>query len=79
MPVERYSLTDAGKKFYLKRNTTTVSPTGEKSVRMGDFCVGKLSAAKLVSWGDATSTASYTYKFAAAPWMREASAQQVSP
>jgi hypothetical protein len=79
VPVERYSLTEAGKKFYLKRDTTTVSPTGEKIVRTGDFCVGKLSVAKLVSWDEATGTASYTYKFAAAPWMKEAPAQQVFP
>lgn len=79
VPVERYSLTEAGKKFYLKRDTTTVSPTGEKITRTGDFCVGKLSVAKLVSWDEATGTASYTYKFAAAPWMKELSAQQVFP
>lgn len=79
VPVERYSLTEAGKKFYLKRDTTTVSPTGEKIVRTGDFCVGKLSVAKLVSWDAASGTASYTYKFSAAPWMKEASAQQAFP
>jgi hypothetical protein len=79
VPVQRYSLTEAGKKFYLKRETTTVSPTGEKIERQGDFCVGKLSLAKLVAWDAATETASYTYKFATAPWMREASAQQAFP
>lgn len=79
VPVERYTLTEAGKTFYLKRDTTTVSPTGEKIIRNGDFCVGKLSVAKLVSWDAATGTASYTYKFAVAPWMKEASAQQVFP
>ncbi|MYM21510.1 hypothetical protein GTP46_02475 [Duganella sp. FT135W] len=79
VPVERYALTEQGKKFYLKRETKTVSPTGETIIRTGDFCVGKLSVAKLVSWDAATGTASYTYKFAAAPWMREASAQQVFP
>lgn len=79
VPVERYTLTEAGKKFYLKRDTTTVSPTGEKIARTGDFCVGKLSVDKLVSWDAATGTASYTYKFAAAPWMKEASAQQAFP
>lgn len=79
VPVERYSLTEAGKKFYLKRDTTTLSPTGEKIARTGDFCVGKLSLAKLVAWDAATGTASYTYKFAAASWMQEASAQQAFP
>lgn len=79
VPVQRYALTEAGKKFYLKRETTTVSPAGEKIAREGDFCVGKLSLAKLVVWDAQTGTASYTYKFAAAPWMREASAQQAFP
>ncbi|SHN42962.1 Cytochrome c peroxidase [Duganella sacchari] len=79
VPVERYALTAAGRKFYLKRATTTISPSGEKIARSGDFCVGKLSVAKLTSWDEASGTASYTYKFAAAPWMKEASAQQVFP
>ena len=79
VPVQRYSLTEAGRKFYLKRYSTTIAPTGEKVARQGDFCVGKLSLAKLVAWDAGTETASYTYKFAAAPWMREASAQQVFP
>jgi len=79
VPVQRYSLTEAGKKFYLKRETTTVSPTGEKIERQGDFCVGKLSLVRLVAWDAVTETASYTYKFAAASWMREATAQQAFP
>jgi hypothetical protein len=79
VPVQRYALTEAGKKFYLKRETTTLSPAGEKIARQGDFCVGKLSLAKLTAWDAQTETASYTYKFKAAPWMREPSAQQVFP
>ncbi|MQA20798.1 hypothetical protein [Rugamonas rivuli] len=79
VPVQRYSLTEAGKKFYLKRDTSTVAPTGEKIARTGDFCVGKLSLVKVVAWDAATGTASYTYKFAAAPWMHEPAAQQVFP
>jgi hypothetical protein len=79
VPVQRYSLTEAGKKFYLKRDTSTVAPSGEKIARTGDFCVGKLSLAKLVAWDATTGTASYTYKFAAAPWMREPAAKQVFP
>jgi hypothetical protein len=79
VPVQRYSLTEAGKKFYLKRATTTVTKSGEKIARQGDFCAGKLRLVKVVGWDAATETASYTYKFAAAPWMREPSAQQVFP
>lgn len=79
VPVERYALTEAGRKFYLKRDSTTVAPTGEKITRTGDFCVGKLSLAKLVAWDAATGTASYTYQFAPAPWMKDARAQQVFP
>ena len=79
VPVDRYSLTEAGKKFYLKRETTTTTRAGEKIARHGDFCVGKLSLAKVVSWNAETQTASYIYKFAAAPWMKEASAQQAFP
>jgi hypothetical protein len=79
VPVERYALTGSGKKFYLKRASSTVSPTGEKIVRSADFCVGKLSLVKVAAWDAETGTASYTYKFSAAPWMREASAQQAFP
>ena len=79
VPVQRYSLTEAGKKFYLPRETTTLSPAGEKIARHGDFCVGQLRLAKLAAWDAQTETASYTYKFAAAPWMREVAAQQVFP
>ena len=79
VPVERYALTDAGKKFYLKRETTTISATGEKVARSGDFCVGKLSLAKVVSWDAASGTASYTYKFAPAPWMKDPAAQRAFP
>lgn len=79
VPVQRYSLTEAGKKFYLKRDTVTVAKTGEKVARQGDFCVGKLSLAKLVAWDAQTGMASYLYKFSAAPWMRESAAQQAFP
>jgi hypothetical protein len=79
VPVQRYSLTEAGKKFYLKRDTTTVSKSGEKIARQGDFCAGKLRLVKVVGWDATTETASYTYKFVAAPWMLEPSAQQVFP
>lgn len=86
VPVQRFSLTPAGRKFYVRRETTTLSPKGEKVLRQGDFCPAKVRLDKLVSWeapltldGGIETTASFTYKIAAANWMREPAARRVFP
>ncbi|MES2152933.1 MAG: hypothetical protein V4508_24410 [Pseudomonadota bacterium] len=68
----RYALSEAGKKFYIKRREGKA-----------DFCAGKIKLKKVVRWTppDAAgeTTVSYTYTIAAAPWTRDSAAQQVFP
>lgn len=86
VPVKRYALTEAGKKFYLDKEISTTTSGGNKVVHHGDFCAGKLSLNKVVKWdkpvlaGDRLeTTVSYTYKFAAAEWAHDPEAQKVFP
>lgn len=86
VPVKRYALTDAGRKFYLEKEITTTAPGGRKIVHNGDFCAGKISLARIVKWDkpaasekDADITVSYTYKFAAAEWTHDPEVQKVFP
>ena len=84
--VKRYALTDAGKKFYLNRETRSVTSGGKEVVHQGDFCAGKLSLNTLVRWDQPVpagegreTTASYTYKFKAAHWTRDPEMRRVFP
>jgi hypothetical protein len=84
--VTRYELTEAGRKFYLARDTANVSADGGQIVHHGDFCAGKLSLDKIVGWdtpqvaGDDQQTmVTYTYKIAAANWARKSEIQKVFP
>jgi hypothetical protein len=79
VPVQRYSLTEAGRMFYVSRARTTVTPAGETITRPGDFCVAKLKLDKVTGWDAALSTASYTYKITAAGWMNDPAMRQVFP
>ena len=79
VPVQRYSLTEAGRKFYVSRARTTVTPAGQAITRPGDFCVAKLKLDKVTGWDAALSTASYTYKISAAEWMSDPAMRQVFP
>jgi hypothetical protein len=94
MLVRRYELTDAGKKYYVMRDT--VQRDGSK-VPKGDFCAAKLSLDKVVQWAphtppktaslagaapvpaDKSMVVTYTYKAEAAPWMQDPDAQKVFP
>jgi hypothetical protein len=86
VPVTRYELTEAGRKFYLARETIQVSADGKKTVHRRDFCAGKLSLDAIVGWdtpknaeGRLETTVTYTYKIAAAAWTRNPDAQKVFP
>ncbi|MGZ3238639.1 MAG: hypothetical protein ACXU8A_14840 [Burkholderiaceae bacterium] len=86
VPVKRYALTDAGKKFYVQREMVAVTSSGKKIVHQGDFCAAKLSLDKLVRWdapqliGDIKeTTATYTYKVSAADWTKDPEMQKVFP
>lgn len=80
-PFTRYALTEAGKKFYLSRETVS-----GKTVHHGDFCAGKLSLDKVVRWdespvtsGGTELTAIYTYKITATQWAQDPNVQRVFP
>lgn len=86
IPVKRYALTEAGKKFYLDNKISSTTSGGKKVMHHGDFCAGKLSLNKLVRWdkpemqGDNTETTmNYTYKIAAAKWTHDPEIQKVFP
>lgn len=86
VPVRRYDLTETGKKFYLARETASVSADGRKTVHHGDFCAGKLSLNAIVGWdapqsvgGHQETTVTYTYRIAAADWTRNPEVLKVFP
>ena len=79
---KRYELTDEGRKYYGQHAHTSRDGTVHKN----DFCVARLSVAKVESWEidshDAqhpAATVSYTYNIEPAPWMQDADAQRVLP
>jgi hypothetical protein len=85
-PVKRYELTEKGRKFYLKRQMTSIGPGDQPVVHSGDFCVAKLSLNKIVRWeppetvdGHEQTTVSYTYRIAAPDWTRDPEIQRVFP
>jgi len=86
IPAKRYELTEAGKKSYLDKPIVTTSSSGKKIEHAGDFCAGKILLNKIVSWDKPVgqgqhlqTTATYTYKFAAAEWARDPQARKVFP
>jgi len=85
VPVKRYALTEAGKAYYIAKESSSVS-AGRKVTHSHDFCAGKLSLSKLVGWekpveqgGIQETTVTYTYKIAAAKWSHDPEIQQVFP
>ena len=72
--VTRYALTEAGRKFYLNKSTTSAVPGGAKVEHRGDFCAAKLSLDRIIGWDELKADAgrremvvTYTYRIAAAP------------
>ena len=83
----RYSLTAAGRKFYVDYPAVSSAAPGRAPLRPGDLCVAQLRVLKVTTWtpvqvadGIATTTVSYTYEIAkAAPWTDEADFRRVFP
>ena len=80
--IKRYELTDEGRKYYKAHAYTG----RDKVAHQNDFCVARLSVAKVESWQidshDArhpSATVSYTYHVEAAPWMTDDDARRVLP
>jgi hypothetical protein len=80
--IKRYELTDEGRKYYRPH-----AHTGRDGIaHQSDFCVARLSLAKVESWRidshDAqhpAATVSYTYHVEPAPWMDNDDARRVLP
>ena len=84
--VQRYALTEAGRHFYLRTESTSTASNGAKTLRQNDFCAGKLRLKTLVHWDPPVrvgahqeTTVSYTYTFEAAPWTRNPEIRTVFP
>jgi len=84
--ITRYTLTAAGKRFYLPRKIVTMDAAGKRHENTHDFCAGQLKLDKVVRWTPPAmageyreTTATYTYTIAPAAWTRDPQAQQVFP
>ena len=67
--IRRYSLSDEGKRFIRERDVISTGLDGNKTVKQGDLCYGKLQLDKVVKWtgpvklGDyQEATVNFTYK-----------------
>jgi hypothetical protein len=85
--VKRYVLTDEGKKYYIADVPLSSLENHPQKEPAGDFCAGKLSLDKVVSWtppttndkGQKQTVVSYTYHIDPAPWMKTAEARGILP
>ncbi len=80
--IKRYELTDEGRKYYKPH----VHTGRDRVAHQNDFCVARLTLAKVESWQvdsrDAqhpTATVSYTYHVEPAPWMDNDDARRILP
>ncbi len=49
-PVKRYTLTEAGKKYYREQDVTRIGLDGVGTGKQGDICYGKKKLQKVVKW-----------------------------
>lgn len=81
MAVTRYTLTDAGRQYYLSRPTPAAA--GSAPSQRSDLCPVHLSLDSVVSSqvnaDSRQAMLTYTYKAAAADWMRTPEARRVFP
>ena len=86
-PSIEYSLTAAGRKFYVDYPAAAAAGEGQAPPRPGDLCVAQLRVVKVTTWtpveasgGTPTTTVSYTYAVAkTAPWTADAEFRRVFP
>jgi hypothetical protein len=85
-PTRRYSLTEKGQQYYLKKKHTIIGPHDLPTEHDADFCVAHLTLDKVVKWSppepvhDRLQTVvRYTYHVKAADWMSDPDAQKVFP
>lgn len=88
LPVTRYALTDAGRRYYIERKSAPArnDSAGGTIAHRGDFCAGRIHLDRIVDWGHGANdkgaadvTVGYTYTFAAADWVRDPRVREVFP
>ena len=85
--VRRFSLTDAGKKYYLVKEMRSMRSDGSTKIDQGDLCVARLGLDKIVKWEEIKSDdkkqrvqITYSYKIlSAAPWTSDAEIRKAFP
>jgi hypothetical protein len=85
-PTRRYSLTDKGQQYYVKKKHTVLGPHDTLTEHDADFCVAHLTLDKVVKWSPPEpvhdhleTVVRYTYHVKAADWMSDPDAQKVFP
>ena len=80
--IKRYALTDEGRKYY----TAHAHAGRDGTAHPSDFCVARVSVAKVEGWQLDThdarhpvATVSYSYRIEPAPWLQDADARRVLP
>ena len=83
---QRYSLTNKGRQFYLRKKRITLDVHTQPEEHDADFCVAHLTLDKVVKWSPPESVhdhlqtvVKYTYRIKAADWMSDPEAQRVFP
>lgn len=83
--VMRYELTDEGRKYYLHQPGRKDANGTLKEIP-GDFCAGRMTLDKIVSWGPVKEVdgqkhtiVTYTYNIDAADWAKKPELQKVFP
>lgn len=83
---KRYSLTDKGRRYYLKKKRITVGAHDRPTEHDADLCLGRLSLDQVVKWstpepvhGHLETVVRYTYHIKAADWMDDPQSRQVFP
>lgn len=85
-PTKRYSLTDKGQLYYLKKRHSVLGPHDAVIEHNADFCVAHLSLDKVVKWSPPETVHNhletvvrYTYHAQAAEWMSDPEARRAFP
>jgi hypothetical protein len=85
-PAKRYSLTEKGRAYYLRKKRITLDVHTQPEEHEADFCVARLTLDKVVKWSPPEpihnhleTVVKYTYHIKSADWLADASAREVFP
>jgi len=84
--VKSYSLSEKGRRYYLRKRQITVGAHDRPTAHDADLCVARLKLDKVVKWsppeqvrGHFETVVHYTYHIKEAKWMDDPQARQVFP